>query len=338
MWWYQKEATDLKSNNNFSKETIMKYSFKRVYLLTALFGVCTIIFSACTKTEKLPDEPKNKITAYKIETAEGILFGAIDNINNTIKVYIPYYFDFAIIDPIIELSEGAKLKNEAEPIEIDAQDYIYTVVGADNTTRDYKLIIDIQISRPLWVERMGTRSYLGNGFSVYGNFNTKDATEPKLFIVDEENNEYPLIIAEGHNVSIVPSGNNTYGITGYFSPQNLSLEKLYKVRAKFRGMTADGEQWFEFTQFQPQFHNLTPYVEVKRGDTVTRYASASTLVKPTRMFTYIDGVETEMEIISWDFEKMTFVVPENMTYGITYDTRVSFQNFMDAQIIFNVIE
>lgn len=316
----------------------MKYSFKRVYLLAALLGVFTIIFSACTKTEKLPDEPKNKITAYKIETAEGFLFGAIDNINNTIKVYIPYYFDFSIIDPIIELSEGAKLKNEPEPVGINDQGYIYTVIGSDNTTRDYKLMIDIQVSRPLWVERMGTRSYLGNGFAVYGNFNTKDATEPKIFLVDEENNEHPIVAMEGRPVAIVPNGNNTYSITGFSSPQHLSIGKLYKVRAKFRGMTADGEQWFTFEQFQPQFANLVPYIDVKRGDTVTHYASASTLVQPTKMFTLVDGVELDIEIISWDYEKITYVIPQNIPLGTSYDTRVSFENYMDAQIIFNVTE
>ncbi len=312
--------------------------FRKNLPLLLLSGWVASFVVSCKQIESLPAEPANKITAYKIETAEGTLFGAIDNVSNTIRVYLPFYFDFSIIDPVIEISEGAVISGTDTPIEITSANHTYTVTGPDQTVRQYKLIIEIQVTKPLWVKKTPGTTYLGNGIAVIGNFNTKDPREPQLFVVDEAGNEYPFAEEEGSPFSITAQGNNSYSISGYFMPKYLSLEKLYKVRAKYRGLSADGAEWFQPVQFQPQFRNVSPHVQVKRGDTLTRYVAASTLVQPKRVFTTIDGKETELKVVSWDYEKISVVVPLNAPLGISYSTFIEFEGYRNAQIVYEVIE
>ncbi|MDR2283316.1 MAG: hypothetical protein LBE37_08915 [Sphingobacterium sp.] len=165
--------------------------FIQTVWVLALFSM-----GACTKTETLPLEEavKNRIVEYKIVNDNMPLLGAIDNDNNTITVYRPYYSGIDLLIPEIKLEAGSILvdKDGKEinldgglmPIPIDTVGYQYRVSGSDSKIRTYSLIIKTQVyPSPLKVgysllktEAGGidqTSPYemvLGGSVLLYGNF------------------------------------------------------------------------------------------------------------------------------------------------------------------------
>lgn len=72
-------------------------------LLSSLWG--------CTRTEKVEYEKEalTRILEYRVTNAQQELLGAIDQENNTITVYIPYYLSIEYLVSEITLDEGARL-------------------------------------------------------------------------------------------------------------------------------------------------------------------------------------------------------------------------------------
>lgn len=130
-------------------------------LLTPLckFILCSIVFTtllSCTKTEILPlvEKTSNRILEYKITNDAEALSGAIDDVNSTITVYIPYYSGIDVIVPEIKIETGAvlvdadskeiNLDGGIEPVPVDTVGYKYHVLGSDDIIRNYSLIIKTQ--------------------------------------------------------------------------------------------------------------------------------------------------------------------------------------------------
>lgn len=123
--------------------------------LFALSIVFTSVFS-CTKTELVPLEEKisNRILEYKVINDAQPLSGAIDDVNSTITIYIPYYSGIDVVVPEIKIETGAVLvdadKKEInldggiEPVPVDTTGYKYHVLGSDDVVRQYSLIIKTQ--------------------------------------------------------------------------------------------------------------------------------------------------------------------------------------------------
>ncbi len=97
--------------------------------------------------------PANTILEYKVTNAADTLYGAIDNIKNTITLYIPYYVGIDHVVPVIKIAGDAKLLDSAgneinldggiAPVPVDATGYTYTVLGSDNSKRTYTLLLQI---------------------------------------------------------------------------------------------------------------------------------------------------------------------------------------------------
>jgi hypothetical protein len=117
-------------------------------------------FTACKKTEIIPLEKvsKNRILTYSVTNGANTLQGAVDNIDSTITVYLPYYSGIDHLVPEITLEEGASLIDAAgnkinldggvEPVPVTTKDYTYRVLGDDASVRKYKLIIGLQPYAP----------------------------------------------------------------------------------------------------------------------------------------------------------------------------------------------
>jgi hypothetical protein len=91
----------------------------RVLLLTIIAGA---IFFSCKKTEYIDyeKEPLNRILSYKVTNAQQPLEGAIDQQNNTITVYVPYYISIEYLVAEIKVDDGATLLDSlGQPINLD---------------------------------------------------------------------------------------------------------------------------------------------------------------------------------------------------------------------------
>lgn len=299
-----------------------------------------ILCASCTK-EVINLGEQNRIESYVVETAEGNLYGAIDQTTNTITVYLPFYYDFPAIDPILKLSPYARLAEDYDAIPVDSIGHKYTVIGADNSTRTYSLIIETTIPRPLWVDLTGT-PYIGNNANIIGNFIVKDYKSLKGFVIDESNKEYPFLESPyGESAfSITPMGNATYHVSGYLFPKNLQENTNYKVRIYYAGEIFESEDWFTMSYHQVAFDNRQPYKDTKAGQNFTAKVMVGAMLPPKRVFTQINGEEVNIPIVSYDYDHIVIKIPDNIPLGIDYNVRVEFdrEDIWDAQIIFNVTE
>ena len=166
----------------------MKWFSLRHCCLTA---VAMTLF-ACTKTTSPNPLPKNRILSFKVTNlTDTLIYGAIDDIDNTITVYVPFYYGLTLIDPEIELSEGATLAEEALPVNI-GETATYNVTGADGSKRAYKLSIVLQSTPPLnalWAVSNLTIYPRSNMPSVKGNFWARNKALLRLVLRNQANDK-----------------------------------------------------------------------------------------------------------------------------------------------------
>jgi hypothetical protein len=131
---------------------------KRLTHLTALSLMIYLVagLTACTKKEIVPLEelPNNRILTYKVVNGTETYLGAIDNVGNTITVYVPYSSGIEYLVPVITLEEGASLLDSAgnkinldggvQPVSVAATGYTYSVSATDRSIRKYTLITKVQ--------------------------------------------------------------------------------------------------------------------------------------------------------------------------------------------------
>lgn len=259
---------------------------KQFYRLALIAIFVTGLF-ACKKTEVVPFErtPGNTIQEYRVTNAAATLFGAIDNLKNTITLYIPYYIGIEYVVPEIKIDKDAKLVDAAGntinldggilPVPIDTIGYQYTVVSSDNSTRKYTLIMQIaphpdslkagysfvaagstEIAYNASIERV-----VSGRLPIYGNFGST-STNAKFTLTNQ---------ATGKTYSNLLT---TYDITpgaAYYTLQvDISPEAdsgYYNVEMTHQGRTAKLPP-IHLIYRKPKFTNLKSTSVYAPGDTV----------------------------------------------------------------------
>jgi hypothetical protein len=192
----------------------MKYkNLRPFYTLLVLAGLIT--FQSCKKTETVPYEAElaNRITEFKITNAVEVLNGIVDNVDNTITVYIPYYISINYLVPEIKLDEGATLidadgteidlKEDLEPVAFDNANYTYSVKDSKNHIRKYTLVSKIvphkdplklgyeliydANNNPVADETATKEAFVNSALIIYGNFESSSKLA-KLTLVNKSTN------------------------------------------------------------------------------------------------------------------------------------------------------
>ena len=278
------------------------------------------------------------------------MMGAIDNDNNTIKIYLPYYTHLDFLTASVKLDEGATLlrqdstvinllEDELEPIVVgDTVHYI--VRSAEGQYRNYTLTQTVvPHSDPLSVLGYGNTEQMG-GFNfklhtlddgiypinanglvyLFGNFYSSNTLGK--FTLKDRNSE-----AVYHDyvrmVSVSPQEDNRYVMTARISPDVAYGD--YDVSVEHQGRRTDlppmsikyklsaGEYYSSSTAFA-------------QGDTVVFTAENATYPKPERLFVRVDqstntvvpagfsqemyGKELEMKIISSSRTEIKAIFPD----------------------------
>lgn len=257
-------------------------------LMLMLVGV-----SSCTKTEYTDYEEKqlNRILEYRVTNSQQELFGAIDNKNNTITVYIPYYSGIEYLNAEIKLDEGATLLDSTgkeinldgglDPVKVNADSVTvdYTVVPATGEKRTYTLIqkvmplddelhlryANLQGGTTLipaeddsaWERPVNSRLY------IVGNFEST-STNAKFILTDKATGkEYDDIIQA---VEVIP-GDNYYAMETHVSPEALPGE--YTVHMEHQGRSTSLPDLTLFLQKYPPATSFLTSDSFAAGDTIT---------------------------------------------------------------------
>jgi hypothetical protein len=189
--------------------------------------IAGIVMTACTKTEVVEYEKElaNRILEYKVTNAAEALHGVVDDIDNTITVYVPYYLSISYIVPKIVLEDGATLidadgdvidtREYLEPVPFDSVGYTYRVKDNNNIVRLYTLVTRmLPHVDPL---KLG----YAIKFDQDGNILVDDAA-PKEAIINSRINIYGNLESSSHNAklslidkktnTVVPNGLKLYDV------------------------------------------------------------------------------------------------------------------------------
>lgn len=304
---------------------------KLTQLLCIALTVATL--AACKKTIGLEPVPANKITEFKVSVSDGNIFGAIDETDKTITLYLPYYYELDVIEPIIKLSAGAKLSETPAPVAVLDTKKTYTVIAADQSTSSYKLIIKLNQISPLVLTELSTATTTTTmavgayDIRVQGNFNIADVKKIKAYLVDKADKEYELTPSNalgttGVSVAMI-GGVKTYTYSYLQVPQTLDTG-TYKVRVKVQALTAEMKYPVRVVYGRPGI-NYGP-VTIKQGE-IFKIATGGEVFNDFKEFYItVNGQKTILPIVSFTRTEATIRIPDTVPPGI-YAPTAAFGNW-----------
>jgi len=279
--------------------------------------------AACKKTIGLDPLPANKIIEFKVAVSDGNIFGAIDETDKTITLYLPYYYELDVIEPVIKLSAGAKLSETLAPVEVLDTKKTYTVIAADQSTSTYKLIIKLNQISPLVLTELSTATTTSTmavgtyDVRVQGNFNVSDLKKIKAYLVDKTDKEYELspslsLGTPGVSVAMI-GGVKTYTYSYLQVPQTLDTG-TYKVRVKIQALIAEMKYPVKVVYGRPGI-SYGP-VTVKQGETFKIAAGGVVFNDFKEFYITVNGQKTLLPIVSYTRTEATIRVPDTVPPGI----------------------
>lgn len=296
----------------------MKLRLRTLLCLSAI----ALLF-ACKKTIGLPEVPQNKILEYKVTNLQDtVIYGAIDDVEKSITVYIPFYYNLSVIDPAIKLSTGAALTEKIVPIEIDKQNVTYNVKGADGSNTSYKLNIVLQNPGKLKVKEVSTATsikvyYPNDLIVISGNLFTADPSVVQTSLVSKTNNtevsvNYGVVYSGGRTLET--DGTVTYGLA-YQTLRPTIDSGLYYIRIKVFGQTATSEYPVRVSYKQPDFLPLSR--ELKQGESFFYNVPQGTVLTSVKSVSLENksGVFIPITIESYTRTQLNLKIPDDFPVG-----------------------
>lgn len=305
---------------------------KSLPFLYFILVICTLI--ACKKTVGLPSEPQNKILEYKVTNIQDtVIYGAIDEVEKSITVYVPYYYNVAVIDPEIKLSAGAKLQYQPEAVEVERSDVVYQVKAANGAVTSYKLYIVLQQAAKLILNENSTSNviavyYPNNPIVLRGNFFTTNPEAANAYLVSKKDSKEVSINYGLAAIGKSLDANNQVLYSLNYQTLLPTIDSgLYQVKLKLFGQTAVSQYPIRISYKQPDFSTLGR--ELKQGE------SFSYNVVPGNVFTAVKSVALSDEhgifrtliLESYTRTQLNIKVPEDFPIGNYLQMRVEFDTW-----------
>ncbi|MGC4232642.1 MAG: hypothetical protein QM594_06640 [Niabella sp.] len=224
---------------------------KTRFLLSAI--ILTLL-AACTKTEivPVPELPQNRMLEYKIVSVpngEDPIYGAIDEADSTITVYLSEKHALLAMTPEITLPEGAKVSPESGTTVINLLSMMrkdstisYKVTAADGATRNYTL--HVKPWQKTIVKEFTTNPdnpFILGIYPAYGGWGYGELkfTGDNFIIKNRvETIAVSLVSKEGREISI-PFGSEGVGEANLVP--TTTLVRLYPTQTEIIDQLVDGE-------------------------------------------------------------------------------------------------
>lgn len=244
-------------------------------------AVLLFLAAACTKTVDPEALPQNTITSYKVSNIQDTaIYGAIDNIENTITVYIPYYYSVSVIDPEITVEQGAKLTGTIEPVPVTDTTQTYQVKGADGSSRTYHLII-VQQNTPylnLYWGMAAPSTYPGGSIGITGNFLSTSTTTLSIAVVSRATGDTlaadPGVPAP--KILTTAEGYTNYALS-YYVPVNAD-SGYYDVHIRFLGHQVNLDTPLHVVYYQPLIAGFFGTQTWKPSSDITFYPQSENML------------------------------------------------------------
>ncbi|RAV28320.1 hypothetical protein [Sinomicrobium soli] len=297
----------------------MNYRFLPFTVIILIIISVLLLFS-CEDTVEPEPLPKDIIEEYKVSNIpDNIVYGTIDNIENTITVYLPYYYSLDVIDPEITLAEGATLEEEILPVSVNDTTQIYTVNGDDGNIRTYRLDIVQQNPSSLTVD-YNSLSDTATEFASYPNATT--TLKGNLFSVSTATLEVTLIdsINEKEIPADLSSTMITAGAEEYTFPIIIPAEAdsgYYDIRVKFLGNTCILPKPIHLKYRSPQAVTGSSTV-IQGGNYTINAKSGYVFLEATSVTVNLaSGDNINLPIVSESRKQIIVKIPDDFPLGAT---------------------
>lgn len=293
-----------------------------------LFVILLTGMISCTKEEELAALPQNKILGYKVTNlADTVIYAGIDNIDNTITLYVPFYYGLNVIDPEITLSPGASLLEEVKPVSIEDSTQIYTVKAANGTTNIYHLKI-VQLNPASltidWAASVGTDPVAyPNGMlpDISGNLNSTNISLAKVSLISLKTGTSVNIGLSDAYIAINPN-DGLYSLYGPVIPATIDTG-FYKLRVSILGNDSETASAVHIIHRKP---NPSPASGIaKQGETIsfTSFDGIFTGLQSVKVM--VNGTSYDLAVVSYTALEMTLRIPDNFPVGYYETAQYSYQ-------------
>jgi hypothetical protein len=308
------------------------------YFYFLLAGLITT-FTACKKTINPDPLPQNKILEYRIVNVQDtVIYGTVDNIENTITVYIPYYYGLSVIEPKITLDAHASLAATPQPVSVDATDQTYTVTGGDGTKRTYKLSIVSQNTPDLslnWFDTNPRAIPTGAITLITGNFLSKSTATLKVTLVNSGNNK--TVLPDMTTAQIYTNADN-FGDT-YLMDIKMPLDidsGSYNVQVDFLGHSVKMNKPLKVYYNVPQVATTFSTQTVAASDSITFINNNDVFIDLKTVKVTVNGHTYDWAIQTSTRTKIVVKVPDGFPVGNWGSTPFSFRFGNWQPVISNV--
>lgn len=272
-------------------------------------------FVSCKKTVELPALPKSNIVTYKVvNLPDTVIYGAIDQIEKSITVYVPYYYSLNVIEPEITVTDGATITEKVAPFLISNTNIKYTVKGADATTTTYTVKVILQNPPSLTVNwRDGAdpeTNPLGTLPAIIGDFRSTNGDGVQMTFTHTKTGK---VITAGK--STLAPFDNLYILQTTVLPVDADTG-FYNVKVNFLGNTAQLKKPLHVVYIKPAVS--IGFQEVKQGGTLTLTIPPP----PTGIFiglisvkVAVNGTTYDLPIQSYTPVLMKLTIPDNFPVG-----------------------
>lgn len=275
------------------------------------FILLAAAFASCKKTVELPALSKSSITTYKVvNLPDTVIYGAIDQLDKSITIYIPYFYNLTVIDPEISVSDGASITEKVEPFLISTASVKYTIKGADGTSTIYTVKV-VQQNPPSLTINWADEEYTETSPAMYlpsilGDFHSSNSGGVKVTITHSKTGKAITLLTP----SITPSG-NSYSL-GAQIPADADTGS-YSVKVDFLGNTATLKKPLHIKYIQPGV--VMTYQEAKQGDTITFLADQSVFINLKSVKVTVNNTTYNLPIQSYTLQTMKLKIPDDFPVG-----------------------
>lgn len=293
---------------------------KKLYAYLLSMALCAGLFSACKKTIGLEPLPQNKILEYKISNLKDtVMYASINQLNNTITVYLPVNYGLSLIDPEIKVSEGATLTEVPLPVDVYEQEKKYTVKAKDGSTNTYTL--KIKVMNPIKLDVFWAPFSIVNGemiaypnsdLNFSGNFN---AFGEGLLRID-------LLHKKTGKLTVIKDAQVTWVLASPTQSAFMNLNPgidtgAYQVKVKYYDQEMTMKEPLHIIHRQPDL--LMPSKSVKQGETISFPAFNSIFLGLKSVKVKLNDAATyDLPVVGFTPTAMTLKVPDNFPIGV-YD-------------------
>ena len=273
-----------------------------------------MILIACKKTQEADPLPQNRILAFKVTNlTDTVIYGAVDHTDNTITVYMPFYYGLTLIDPKIELSPGARLSEEILPVKIEDVKS-YTVVAPDGSRRTYQLSIVLQNTPALQVT-WGSANLLSypraNLPIVKGNFWARNRALLRLTMKHQQSGKVITLDAGQGNMQINSADEYSFG--GVAIPADADTG-YYQLQVGFMNHQVNIDKPLHIVHRQPGVSVLSKVV--KPGGTISFNSTVNSVLLDLRSAAVtIGGIKYDLPVETYSRTAMVLKVPSVLPVG-----------------------